>query len=89
MNTAMTRRDDPTVPVALELFGGFFFQTFGLGHLMQGRAGMGLFIMLSYWALQAVNLMLCAVLLGFVTGPLTWLFYMVAAPMNAADAGRD
>lgn len=79
------RNRDNTVPVVMELLFGFFFQTFGLGHLVQGRVGMGLFIMFSYWALQVVNALLCLVLIGLVTAPLTWLLYMVAAPMNAAD----
>lgn len=77
------------IAVALEAIPGFFFQVFGLGHLYQGRVGMGLFIMLSYWALQAVNVGLMFLLIGFVTAPLTFLFYMVAAPMNVAgDAPR-
>ena len=86
MSYAIERRSsDNTVPVLLELGFGFFFQTFGLGHLAQGRVGQGLFIMFSYWALQLINAMLCLVLIGLLTAPLTWLFYMVAAPLNAAD----
>jgi len=86
MSYAIARREqNNTVPVLLELFFGFFLQTFGIGHIAQGRVGMGLFIMLSYWALQFVNALLCMVLVGVVTMPLTWLLYMVAAPMNAAD----
>ena len=50
---------------------------------------MGLGIMLSYWALQAVNAALTLVLIGFVTAPLTWLFYMIAAPLNARDYESD
>ncbi|MCB9675182.1 MAG: hypothetical protein H6737_08695 [Alphaproteobacteria bacterium] len=68
----------------LELLPGWF-QVFGLGHIYQGRIGMGLFIMFSYWGLQFVNALLSMVLIGFLTGPLTWLFYMVTAPMNAND----
>jgi len=90
MSYALARRDqDNTVPVMLELGFGFFMQTFGVGHIAQGRVGLGLFIMLSYWALQFINALLCVVLIGIVTMPLTWLFYMVAAPMNAADFGQD
>lgn len=81
----MARSDNREVAMALELLPGFFFQTFGIGHLYQGRIGMGLFIMLSYWALQTINVMLMMVLIGFVTAPLTWLFYMIAAPANAAS----
>jgi TM2 domain-containing membrane protein YozV len=81
-------RSDQTVPVLAEALPGFFFQTFGIGHMVQGRVGMGLFIMLSYWGLQVINLILTIFLIGFLTGPLTWLFYMIAAPMNAADYDR-
>ena len=31
---------------------------------------------------------LCAVLIGFVTAPLTWLAYMIAAPTNLLDEER-
>jgi hypothetical protein len=83
------RREDPTVPVILELGGGFFFQTFGVGHIAQGRVATGLTIMFSYWALQFVNALLCIVLIGVITAPLTWLAYMVAAPISAMDpSGR-
>ncbi|MCO4743302.1 MAG: hypothetical protein KC912_00850 [Proteobacteria bacterium] len=72
----------------LEVIPGWF-QVFGLGHLYQGRIGMGLGIMLSYWALQAINFALSFVLIGLVTAPLTWLFYMIAAPLNAKDFDKD
>jgi len=76
---------DPTAAVLLEILPGFFVHTFGIGHIYQGRVGMGLFIMLSYWFLQAINGLLCLLLIGFVTAPLTWFFYLLAAPLNAAD----
>lgn len=82
---ALDRRDDNTAAVLLEVLPGLLFQTFGIGHIYQGRVGLGLFIMISYWLLQGLNLILTLFLVGLVTGPLTWLFYMVAAPMNAND----
>lgn len=85
---ALERRDN-TVAVMLEVLPGLFLQVFGLGHIYQGRVGMGLFIMISYWALQAVNLFLTFFLIGLLTGPLTWLFYLVAASMNANDHGSS
>lgn len=88
MSTALVQRDNSTA-VLLEVLFGFVFQTFGIGHIYQGRVGMGLFIMFSYWALQALNVFLTLFLIGLVTAPLTFLFYMVAAPMNAADHGRS
>ncbi len=81
----LTRREIQWVPVLLELIPGWF-QLFGIGHMFQGRFGMGLFIMFSYWGLQVINGFLTLLFgLGFVTGFLTWLFYMIAAPMNAND----
>jgi TM2 domain-containing membrane protein YozV len=73
------------VAVGLEVLPGLLLQTFGIGHLFKGRVGMGLGIMVSYWALQAVNAMLCTVWIGFITGPLTWLAYMIAAPTNLLE----
>lgn len=86
---SLVKRKDNTLAVMLELFPGVLLQTFGVGHIAQGRVGMGLFIMISYWALQAVNTMLMGVLIGFVTAPLTFLFYAIAAPLNAADYKGD
>lgn len=82
---SLTKRQDNTVPVMLELLPGLLIQTFGIGHIAQGRVGMGLFIMLSYWIVQGINLLLMGLLIGFVTYPLTFLFYAIAAPLNAAD----
>jgi TM2 domain-containing membrane protein YozV len=81
---ALDRRDN-TAAVMLEVLPGLFLQVFGLGHIYQGRVGLGLFIMISYWMLLTVNLFLTIFLIGIVTTPLTWLFYMIAAPMNAND----
>lgn len=86
MSTSLSRRrKENTAAVLLEVLPGVFLQTFGIGHISQGRVGMGLFIMLSYWILQAINVALSWVLIGLVTGPLTFVFYLIAAPMNAAD----
>lgn len=38
------------VGVVLELVPGFFLQTFGLGHLVQGRLAWGVGLMLGWWA---------------------------------------
>lgn len=88
MGYGLERRDN-TAAVLLEVLPGFFFQIFGIGHIAQGRVGMGLFIMLSYWGLQSINLFLCMFLIGFVTAPLTFVFYLVASAMNAADYGKS
>ncbi|HHO51902.1 MAG TPA: hypothetical protein ENK18_13730 [Deltaproteobacteria bacterium] len=85
MGSSLVRGNNNTAAVLLEVLGGLIFQVFGVGHLAQGRVGLGLFIMISYWVLQAINASLTVFLIGFITAPLTWLFYLIAAPMNAAD----
>lgn len=85
MGSYALERTDNTAAVLLEVLGGMFLHMFGIGHIVQGRVGMGLFIMISYWALQAVNAFLMMFLIGFLTAPLTWVFYLVAASMNAND----
>lgn len=79
---------NPGLAVALELVPGGLFQTFGIGHMYAGSIGKGLAIMLSYWVLQAINAALCTVLIGFVTGPLTWLIYMIACPATAWSSAQ-
>lgn len=81
----LVKRETQWVPIALELIPGWF-QVFGIGHIYQGRLGMGLFIMFSYWGAQVINGFLTLFFgLGLLTGFLTWLFYMVAAAQNAND----
>ncbi|MBX2796195.1 MAG: hypothetical protein KTR31_00960 [Myxococcales bacterium] len=75
-------RNQTMIAVGLEAVPGTFFQTFGLGHLYKGRVGTGLGIMASYWILQAINVALMPFLIGWITAPLTWLAYVVAAPTN-------
>ena len=72
--------------VALELLGGFFFQTFGVGHLYAGNVGVGLGLMFGYWALTAINVVLCFVFVGFITWPLTWLAFMIISAVTANNA---
>lgn len=75
---------DPTAAVLLELLPGFLIQTFGVGHLYAGRVLRGLFIMFGYWILQGINLLLCLVLIGYLTLPATWLLFMILSPIVAA-----
>lgn len=77
---------NPGLAVALELIGGFTLQTFGIGHLYAGNIGMGLGLMFGYWALTAINIALCFVLVGFVTWPLTWIAFMVLSAITANNA---
>lgn len=75
-------RNQTMLAVGLEVGPGAFLQTFGVGHMYAGRFSTGIAIMASYWVLRAINAMLTTVLVGFVTGPLTWLAFMVLVPTN-------
>jgi len=79
---------NPGMAVALELLGGTFLQTFGIGHLYAGNVGVGLGLMFGYWALTALNVVLCFVLVGFVTWPLTWIAFMILASITADAAAK-
>jgi TM2 domain-containing membrane protein YozV len=83
---AMLTRQESMVAVALEVGPGLLLQTFGIGNLYAGKVGTGLAIMFSYWFLQAVNVLLMSVLIGYVTMPLTWLAYMVLSPTNVLSS---
>jgi hypothetical protein len=79
---------NPGLAVALELLGGTFLQTFGIGHLYAGNIGVGLGLMFGYWALTAINVVLCFVLVGFVTWPLTWIAFMILSAITANTAAK-
>ena len=73
-----------TVEIILGIFG-----LFGVGHLTNGNAGKGLLIMFGYWGIQLFNLFLMAIWIGFLTAPMTWLFFIVWSPSSAkADANQ-
>lgn len=84
----MVSPKNPGLAVALELIGGFFLQTFGIGHLYAGNIGLGLGLMFGYWVLMAINIVLCAVLIGFVTWPITWLAFMIISSITANNAAK-
>jgi len=79
---------NPGLAIALELLGGFFFQTFGVGHLYAGNVGMGLGLMFGYWVLTAINVVLCFALVGLVTWPLTWVGFMILSSITANNAAK-
>lgn len=70
----------------LEVLPGFFINTFGIGHMYSGRVGVGLCVMLGYWFLLFINILLCFVLIGFVTLPVTWLLFLIFSSISAARA---
>ena len=76
----------PAVAVMLEFLPGFFFQTFGIGHIYAGNVGVGLLFMFGYWFVLFVNILLCLLIIGFITGPLCFLGTMLVSSMLAANA---
>ncbi len=79
----MADRQNSMVAVGLEVGPGAIFQTFGIGHIYQGRLKAGLGFMFSYWGLQMVNAWLVSLWgIGLLTGFLTWLAFMVIAPTD-------
>ena len=78
----------PVAAVLLEVLPGLFLQTFGIGHLYAGNIGVGLLFMFGYWFVQFINILLCFVLIGFITGPLCFLLALIISPILANNAAQ-
>ncbi|MDT5270094.1 MAG: hypothetical protein QOH49_2280 [Acidobacteriota bacterium] len=76
------------VAVLLEVLPGFFLQTFGIGQIYAGNVGTGLLFMFGYWFVQFINLLLCFVLIGIITGPLCFILAAVISPILACKAAE-
>lgn len=83
------RGPDPGIAVILEILPGLFVQTFGIGNIYAGNVVGGIILMLGYWLAAAINLLLCFVLVGFVTWPLTWIAFMILGPLLANSAAKQ
>jgi TM2 domain-containing membrane protein YozV len=73
----------------LEVLPGFFLSVFGIGHMYAGNVGLGILIMIGWWVVLAINIMLCLVVIGFVTLPLSWLIMLIASPLLAAQSCKQ
>ncbi|GMV80845.1 MAG: hypothetical protein AMXMBFR7_20290 [Planctomycetota bacterium] len=85
MTPTEARRSGGTAAL-LEVLPGLFLNLFGMGHIYAGRVGVGLLVMFGYWVLLTINILLCFVIVGFVTLPMTWLGFMIFSPLAAAKA---
>jgi len=74
------------VAAILEVLPGAFFHTFGIGHMYAGNVGVGLAFMFGGWALLFVNILLCFILIGLITLPLTWLLLLILSTISAANS---
>lgn len=72
----------PGWAVALELCAGLI-GFFGVGHAYNGKLGLGIALMVSYWILQGINVLLCFIMIGFLTLPLTLLLFAALSPWKA------
>lgn len=79
---------DNGIAALLEILPGVFLQTFGIGHIYAGNVGRGLILMFSYWVLTFINYLLCFVLVGFVTWPLTFLAFAIFSTIGASNAAK-
>ena len=77
---------DPGVAALLEVLGGMFMQTFGIGHIYAGNVTTGLLFMFGFWFLCAINVILMVVLIGFLTYPICWIAIMIISPIVAANS---
>ena len=82
------RGPDPGLAVVLEILPGLMIQTFGIGNIYAGNVLGGILMMAGYWISVAVNILLCFVLVGFVTWPLTWIAFMIFCPICATAAAK-
>lgn len=78
----------PGIAIILEILPGIMLQTFGIGNIYAGNVAGGIFMMVGYWVSCAINFLLCFILIGFVTWPLTWIAFMIFAPMTANSAAK-
>jgi len=79
-------RNQSMIAVGLEAVPGTF-GFFGVGHIYAGKVGTGLGLMASYIVLQTINAFLTGFFgIGFVTGFLTWLGYMMFSTTNLLDS---
>jgi len=83
----MTKNEN-AIAIGLEVGPGLLLQTFGIGHIYAGRVGTGIAIMIAYWVLLAINALLTTIWIGFITGPLTLLAFLIFAPTNVIDTSR-
>lgn len=83
MNQVVVSSASPGVAAVVEILCGLFLQTFGVGHIYAGRILRGVFLMFTYWIVQAINAVLCFVLVGFVGFAIVWLAFVIFSPLWA------
>jgi TM2 domain-containing membrane protein YozV len=89
MQAQQLQAKDPGIALVLELAPGILCQVWGLGNIYAGRITRGLVIMLGYWFVQAINVLLMLVLVGFVTAFVTFVATAILSSVLAYNAARS
>ena len=79
---------DPGIAAILEVLPGLALQTFGVGNIYAGNVTGGVFMMIGYWFTCVINFLLCFILIGLITWPLTWIAFMIFCPITANGAAK-
>lgn len=77
---------DKGIALLLEFGCAIFLFTFGAGHLYAGQASEGLAWMFGWWTACLVNFLLCFVLIGFITWPLTFLVFSALSAKRLGES---
>ncbi len=80
---------DPTAAILLELLPALTIQTFGIGNIYAGNVLVGVLLMIGYWMSCAVNFLLCFIVIGFITWPLTWLAFAAGSSYLAYQKAKS
>lgn len=85
---AIANQKNPGLAVALELIFGTCFSTFGVGHIYAGNVGIGLAWMFGYWVVTGINIFLCALLIGFISWPISFIAAAIISSITAHGAAK-
>lgn len=80
---------DPTAALLLELLPALTIQTFGIGNIYAGNILLGVLLMVGYWMTCVVNFLLCFIVIGIITWPLTWLAFAVGSSYLAYQKAKS
>ena len=79
----------PIFHLAAELAPALVFQTFGIGHITQGKVKRGVSVMVLYWVALWLNTLLIPFWIGFLTMPLTWLAFAAYSSTEIAATATE
>lgn len=78
-------KPEPGTAALLEVLGGLFLHTYGIGWIYAGEVGKGLIIMFGWWIVAGINAILLALVIGIFTWPLCWLAMVIISPIMVSN----